>query len=110
MQIERVDITPQKEVYNPGNVIDIAIYFRTPFVGQCRAGLVPKGHPATADFARKTFARSSDTLYEGQIYLTEGNVGACVLRATLVPVKGDPQTVAVGDRIFEVRPLVPSGR
>ncbi len=108
MQIERVDISPHKDVYNPGDVINIAIYFRTPFVGQCRVGLVPKDHPAAADFERKTFAKSSNTLYEGQLYLNEGDIGAGVLRATLAPVSGEPCTVAVGDQIFEVRPLIPT--
>jgi hypothetical protein len=110
MQIERVDTTPHKDVYHPGDVINIAIYFRTPFVGQCQAGLVPKEHPPTADFERKTFAKANNSLYEGQVYIKEGDIGACVLRATLVPVKGEPQTVAVGDRIFEVRPLTPAQR
>ena len=110
MQIEQVDAAPRKDVYNPGDVINIAIYFRTPFVGQCQVGLVPKEHPPMADFERTPFAKSSNSLYEGQVYIKEGNIGACVLRATLVPVKGEPQTVAVGDRIFEVRPLVPAQR
>jgi len=108
MQIEKVDISPRQDVYNPGDVINIAIYFRSPFVGQCRVGLVPKDHPAAADFERKTFAKSSNTLYEGQLYIKEDKIGACVLRATLEPVTGEPRTVAVGDRIFEVRPLVPT--
>ena len=107
MQIERVDITPRKDVYNPGDVVNIAIYFQTPFVGQCRVGLLPMDHPMGADFEAKTFAKSSNTLY-GQIYIKDSRIGACVLRATLAPVKGEAKTVAVGDQIFEVRPLVPS--
>jgi len=108
MQIEHVDITPHKEVYNPGDVINIAIYFQTPFIGQCRVGLVPSDHPWGSDFEAKTFAKSSNTLYEGQVYIRESRIGACVLRATLAPVAGEPRTVAVGDQIFEVRPLVPT--
>ncbi|MDQ6767019.1 MAG: hypothetical protein M3Z41_04335 [Candidatus Eremiobacteraeota bacterium] len=108
MQIERVDVTPRQDVYNPGEVIDIAIYFRSPFNGQCRVGLVPKGHPSGEDFERKTFAKSTATLYEGQLYIKDSNIGTCVLRATLAPVSGEPRTVAVGAFIFEVRPLVPT--
>ena len=110
MQIERVDVGPLQDVYNPGDVINVAIYFRTPFTGQCRVGLVAKDHPIGEDFERKTFAKSSGTLYEGQLYIKDSDVGSCVLRATLVPVSGEPRTVAVGDRIFEIRPLVPSRR
>ena len=107
MQIENVDITPHQEVYNPGDVINIAIYFHEPFIGQCRVGLVLVDHPMGEDFEAKTFAKSANTLYEGQIYLRDSMIGTCVLRAVLTPVKGVAQTVAVGDQIFEVRPLVP---
>lgn len=107
MQIERVDISPRKEVYNPGDVINIAISFHDPFVGQCRVGLVPEDHPLGERFVAKTFAKSSNTLYEGQVYIGDDKVGSCVLRAVLAPVNGVAQTVAVGDQIFEVRPLVP---
>ena len=108
MQIEQVDISPHKDVYNPGDVINIAICFQKPFVGQCRVGLVPKDHPEDEDFEAKTFAKSSNTLYEGQIYIRDSRIGACVLRATLTPVGAETRTVAVGDQIFEVRPLVPT--
>lgn len=107
MQIERVDVTPRREVYNPGDVINIAIYFHDPFIGQCRVGLVPADHPLGEGFEAKTFAKSSNTLYEGQLYIRDDKVGSCVLRAVLTPVNAVAQTVAVGDQIFEVRPLVP---
>jgi hypothetical protein len=110
MQIESVDIEPREDVYNPGEVINVTIHFRTPFIGQCRVGLVPRHHPMGEDFERKTFAMSRSTLYEGQVYIRDSNIGSCVLRATLVPVRGEPATVAVGDYIFEVRPLVPTQR
>lgn len=110
MQIERVDIEPRQEVYNPGEVINVAIHFRMPFVGQCRVGLVSRTHPMGEDFERKTFSMSRNTLYEGQVYIRDSNIGSCVLRATLVPVRGEPATVAVGDHIFEIRPLVPTQR
>jgi hypothetical protein len=110
MQIERVEVSPRRDVYNPGDVINIAIYFQTPFVGQCRVGLVPSGHPLGERFEAITFAKSTNRLYEGQIYIRDDRVGSCVLRAVLAPVAGLAQTVAVGDQIFEVRPLVPQRR
>jgi len=110
MQIERVDIEPRQDVYNPGEVINITIHFRSPFIGQCRVGLVPRDHPIGENFERKTFAKSRSRLYEGQVYVRDSNIGSCVLRATLAPVRGEPETVAVGDQIFEIRPLVPVRR
>ncbi len=110
MQIERVAIAPRKEVYNPGDVINISVYFQTPFVGQLEVGLVPRTHPAEAAFRATTFAKSSNTLYEGQVYIWEVDIGACRMRARLAPVKGRPESIWVGDQIFEVRPLVPIKR
>ena len=105
MQIERVVCTPLQDVYHPGDVINIAIYFRTPFVGQCEVGLVHRAHALDGDFRRTTFARSSNRLYEGQLYLRDSQIGSCILLARLAPVKGKAETVAAGERIIEVRPL-----
>jgi hypothetical protein len=110
MHVERVVVTPRKEVYNPGDVIYLSIFFGSPFNGQVAVGLVPRDHRAGDDFRATTFAKSSPTLYEGQIYIWESDVGVCRLMARLVPVKGDAETIAVGDEIFNVRPLVPSRR
>lgn len=110
MQIERVVVTPHKEVYNPGDVINLSVYFEAPFVGQLEVGLVPREHPAETYFRATTFAKSSNILYEGQVYIWEVDIGACRLRARLVPVKGEPETISVGDQILEVRPLVPIKR
>jgi len=107
MQIERVDYNPHKDVYHPGEVINIAVYFRDPFVGQCEVGLVHRDKAAAPDFRRTTFARSSNNLYEGQLYIRDSQIGQCVLLARLAPVKGSAQVVAAGDQIFEVRPLRP---
>lgn len=107
MQIERVAIAPHKEVYQPGDVINISVYFQTQFVGQLEVGLVPSDHPGEADFRATTFAKSSNTLYEGQVYIWEVDIGACRLRARLAPVKGKPELIWIGDQILEVRPLVP---
>jgi hypothetical protein len=107
MQIERVECTPQREVYNPGDVLDIAVRFRDGFVGQCEAGLVRRNGAPPADFARNVLARSNDRLYEGQVQVREDLVGSCVLLVRLTPVKGQPQTLPEGERIFEVRPIRP---
>lgn len=107
LEIDRVTYNPRKDVYHPGEVINIAIYFRTPFVGQCEVGLVHKDRPPNSDFRRTTFARSSNYLYEGQLYIRDSQVGRCILLARLAPVKGEAATIAAGDQIFEVRPLLP---
>lgn len=110
MQIERVAISPRKDVYNPGDVINISVHFQSPFVGQLAVGLVPRDHPMQSEFRTTPFAKSSNTIYEGQVYIWEVDIGACRLRALLRPVKGAPETLSVGDQIFEVRPLVPIRR
>jgi hypothetical protein len=110
MHVERVTVTPRKEVYNPGDVINLSVYFDSPFIGQFAVGLVPHDFELGDDFRATTFAKSSNRLYEGQIYVREVDIGACRLMARLVPVKGEAQTIAVGNEIFYVRPLVPSRR
>lgn len=107
MQIERVAYTPHKEVYHPGEVINVAIYFQRPFVGQCEVGLVHKEVAPRSDFRRTSFARSGSKLYEGQLYIRDSQVGQCVLLARLAPVKGNAEVVVAGDQIFQVRPLRP---
>lgn len=109
MQVERVIITPRKEVYNPGDVINLAIEFAAPFNGQVEVGLAPRERPIGEDFRATPFAKSSTTtLYEGQVYVWQADIGACRLVARLAPVKGDAKTIAVGDEIFWIRPLVPA--
>ena len=105
--IERVEYQPRKEVYNPGDVIYMAIYFREPFVGQCEAGLVPRGGQPPADFRRSIFARSGDKLYEGQVHVWEGLSGSCVLLVRLAAARGAARTIFGGDQIFEIRPIRP---
>lgn len=107
MQIERVECTPRREVYNPGDVLNIAVRFRDGFVGQCEAGLVRRDGERPADFRRNVLARSNDRLYEGQVQVREDSVGSCVLLLRLAPVKGQAVTVPCGDHIIEVRPLRP---
>ena len=41
------------------------------------------------------------------MYIWQSDVGECRLLAQLTPVKGEPKTLAVGDEIFWIRPLVP---
>lgn len=107
MHIERVDFSPKQEVYNPGDVLDLAVYFGTPFVGQCEVGLVKREDVANPGFARSVLARSSDKLYEGQVHVRLDHVGACVLLARLTPARGAPEIVPAGDEIFQVRQIRP---
>lgn len=107
MQIERVEYSPKKEVYNPGDVVDVALFFRDRYVGQCEGGLVRRDGDPPSDFRRSVFARSSDRLYEGQVQARQDLIGSCKLVVRLTPVRGEPKTVVVGDQIFEVRPIRP---
>jgi hypothetical protein len=107
MQIERVECTPRREVYNPGDVLNIAVRFVRGFVGQCEAGLVRRNGPPPPDFPRNVLARSNDRLYEGQVQVREDLVGSCVLMLRLAPVKGATETLPGGDTIIEVRPIRP---
>lgn len=104
MQIERVEYTPKKDVYHPGEVLYVSLHFRDPFVGNCEIGLAGKD---AEGFRRTTCRQSTTRLYEGQVYIHDDQVGACQLKAALTPVKGVPATVAAGDRIFQVRPVQP---
>lgn len=104
MQIERVEYTPKKDVYYPGEVLYVSLTFRDPFVGECEIGFAPKN----ADLVRRTTCRQSTTrLYEGQVYIHDDQVGPCLLKATLTPVSGQPATVTAGDRIFQIIPVSP---
>src|ERR1700730_16213213 len=104
MQIERVDYTPKKDVYHPGEVLYVSLTFRDAFVGECEIGLAAKN----GDLIRRTTCRQSTTrLYEGQVYIHDDQVGPCLLIAALTPVSGVPASVATGDRIFQVRPVLP---
>jgi len=110
MRIAQVECTPRQEVYNPGDVLNVAVRFRDSFVGQCEAGLIRRdgaAQPLPADFKRNVLARSSNRLYEGQIQVREDQIGACILLVRLTPVKGEAETVPAGEQIIEVRPLRP---
>lgn len=104
MQIERVDYTPKKDVYYPGEVIYVSLTFRDPFVGDCEIGLAGK---TDALVRRTTCRQSTKRLYEGQVYIHDDQVGPCLLKAALTPVVGEPAIVATGDRIFQVHPVLP---
>lgn len=104
MQIERVDYTPKKDVYYPGEVLYVSVTFRDPFVGQCAIGLAPKDQAA----GRMTTCRqSTNRLYEGQVYISDDDVGPRLLKAALTPVKGEAAIVSTGDRIFQVQRVLP---
>jgi len=102
--IERVDYTPRKDVYYPGEVLYVSLQFAKPFVGECEIGLAG----AREELRRRTTCRQSTTrLYEGQVYIHDDQVGPCILMAALTPVAGQPATVATGDRIFQVQRVIP---
>lgn len=104
VQIERVDYTPKKDVYHPGEVLYVSLQFAKPFVGECEIGLAAGG----GELVRRTTCRQSSTrLYEGQVFIHDDHVGSCVLKAALTPVTGQPATVDTADRIFQVRRVIP---
>jgi hypothetical protein len=104
IQIERVDYTPKKDVYHPGEVLYVSLHFREPFVGECEIGLASRSE----ERFRTTACRQSTTkLYEGQVYIHDDQVGPRVLKAMLTPVKGEPTTLSAADRLFQIRPLSP---
>lgn len=104
VQIERVDYTPRKDVYYPGEVLYVSLTFAKPFVGECEIGLAA----SAGDLVHRTTCRQSSTrLYEGQVYIHDDQIGACVLKAALTPVSGQPATVGAGDKIFQVRRIIP---
>lgn len=108
MQIDRIECSPRREMYNPGDVLNIAVRFRDGFVGQCEAGLVLRGNGSLPqDFPRSVLSRSNDRLYEGQVQVRDDSVGSCLLVLRLTPVKGAASTVPAGDQIIEVRPVRP---
>ena len=107
MQIERVEYSPRKEVYNPGEVLNVSLYLRHRFVGQCEAGLAPRSEGTPPNFRATTFAPSKRSLFEGQVNVLEEHIGTCELYVRLKPVKGKAVTFAAGDRFFYVRPLRP---
>jgi hypothetical protein len=103
-QIERVDISPKKDVYHPGEVLYVSLHFREPFVGECEIGLAGSGGDG---FPTTTCRQSTTRLYEGQIYIQDDLIGQRYLKAVLTPVKGHKATIAAGDRVFQVRPVIP---
>lgn len=103
-QIERVDYTPRKDVYYPGEVLYVSLTFAKPFVGECEIGLAA----SAGELVHRTTCRQSSTrLYEGQVYIHDDQVGPRVLKAALTPVSGQPSTVGAGDKIFQVRRVIP---
>ncbi|MBC5823998.1 MAG: hypothetical protein GIW99_08070 [Candidatus Eremiobacteraeota bacterium] len=107
MVIERAEVTPRQEVYHPGDVLNVSLLFRDPFVGQCEAGLVRRSGAGPRTSRRSILARSSGRLYEGQVHVRLDHIGTCALVATLTPVKGETVEVGTGDRLLNVRPTRP---
>ncbi len=107
MPIECVEITPQKEVYRPGDVLNVSVGFRPPFVGECELGLAPRNAGPSKPFKRTVFARSGSGLYEGQVHVRLDHIGPCVLMARLTQAGEEPTTVAAAETTIEVRPIRP---
>lgn len=107
MRIASVDIDPVREVYTPGDVLNVAVNFEEPFVGQLEAGLSKRAAGGGGPERAAVFARSSDYLYEGQVHVRLGDIGDCMLLGRLTPVRGAPVVVPLGDRILYVRPIRP---
>jgi len=107
MHIERVDVTPKKDVYNPGDTLDVAVLFRERFIGQCDAGLRRRDATRPDERGLSAFRRSTDTLYEGQVSARQDLIGSCILVVRLSPVGGRPLEIPIGDEIYEIRPVRP---
>jgi hypothetical protein len=104
--VDRVLFSPVKEVYSPGEVLTVAIFFRKPWVGEVEVGLAtdaqtPEAIPLTV------FARSNPALYEGQVHVRKEHVGACRMLAKFSGVDGTTVTKPLLENPIQVRPIYP---
>jgi hypothetical protein len=104
--VNRVQYSPVKDVYSPGDVLTVAIFFRKPWVGEVEVGLSPDSQPI-GTFSTAVFARSNPALYEGQVHVRREHVGACRLLAKFSGVDGTTSTSPLLDRPVQVRPINP---
>ncbi|GAC1466039.1 MAG: hypothetical protein PVSMB8_17320 [Vulcanimicrobiaceae bacterium] len=107
MPIASVDVDPLREAYAPGDVLNVAVHFEMPFVGQVEAGLAPRADAVQGPPQPAIFAHSSDYLYEGQVHVRQRDVGECVLLGRLTSVGDEPRIVALRDATIYVRPSRP---
>ena len=104
--LREVRYSPLKDVYNPGDVLTVALFFAKPWTGDVEVGLaldgaVPGSYPTTV------FARSAGALYEGQVHVRREHVGACRIVAEFTDVNGDSAVVPVVGKPLQVRPIIP---
>jgi hypothetical protein len=104
--VDRVQLSPVKDVYRPGDVLTVAIFFRKPWVGEVEVGLSPDAHPSRT-FPTSVFARSNPALYEGQVHVRREHSGACHMLATFSGVDGTTLTKPLVDGPLQVRPIQP---
>ena len=104
--VDRVLCSPVKEVYSPGDVLTVAIFFRKPWVGEAEVGLATDAQPA-GTFPLTVFARSNAALYEGQVHVRREHVGACRMLAKFSGVDGTTVTKPLLEKPIQVRPIYP---
>jgi hypothetical protein len=104
--VDRVLFSPVKEVYSPGDVLTVAIFFRKPWVGEVEVGLATDAQ-ADGTIPLAVFARSNAALYEGQVHVRREHVGACRMLAKFSGVDGSTVTTALVDQPIQVRPIYP---
>ena len=104
--VDRIQFSPVKEVYAPGDVLTVAIFFQKPWVGEVEVGLATDAQPA-GTFPLTVFARSNAALYEGQVHVRREHVGACRMLAKFSGVDGTTVTKSLLDKPIQVRPIYP---
>ena len=104
--MDRVQVSPVKDVYRPGDVLTVAIFFRKPWVGEVEVGLSPDAS-ASGAIPTSVFARSNAALYEGQVHVRREHVGTCRMLAKLSGVDGTTATQSLLDTPIQVRPISP---
>jgi len=104
--VDRVQVSPVKDVYRPGDVLTVAVFFRKPWVGEVEVGLSPDAN-AAGTIPTSVFARSNPALYEGQVHVRREHIGSCQMLAKFSGVDGTTATQPLLDGPIQVRPISP---
>lgn len=104
--LREVRLSPTKDVYNPGDVLTVALFFAKPWTGEVEVGLAPDG-AVSGSYPTTVFARSGGALYEGQVHVRREHIGTCRMLATFTGVDGTSTTEPAIGTPFAVRPIVP---
>jgi hypothetical protein len=104
--LREVRFSPTKDVYNPGDVLTVAIFFAKPWTGEVEVGLALDG-AVSGSYPTSVFARSGGSLYEGQVHVRREHIGTCRMLATFTGVDGKSMTEPAVGTPFAVRPIVP---